>query len=341
MKKLYLAHSDEMCYTVFILLIIGKGGSNTEPIIEQYNGKWNIFNQNWHLLPPGNDPIIYQGVQATIKLGESFIYVAALVFFVIILCYAYSKKFAASRSVNSKGGTAALPVKQMSSVSYKIRWLFLVLVLLATLFAGSLIFGKILASRLGGSLPSMQIDGGLALSAPIALLGTALLFPRMPLTERMKPVTFAMPFAMFALKIGCFIEQINHGKPVSWGIHVFQYSLPATKYNDPDVRIFPYNLFILGLCALAAFLVITRNKKGKSFQHIALICYGCTFFLDFFLGRDLGKPILGFLNPFEICHLILMGWGIYLLVLERREESLIKAQENRRQNRSKKKKAGK
>ncbi|MDR1410550.1 MAG: hypothetical protein LBJ12_09915 [Oscillospiraceae bacterium] len=274
----------------------------------------------WSLFPPGNNPILIE--KWGMRLGDSFFYLAAIVIFVGVLVFAFRKKPGAgtnSQRIRArKGGEAVIPVPVK-----KIRWVILDVILLLVLFAGSILLGRIIQALTHSWIPGQQIDGGLVLAIPVLFFGSALLFPKMTLLERVQPFLFIAPMAVMVLKIGCFIEQVNYGIPVSWGIPVYRESVPATKYGE-DVRIFPYNICILLLCLTASVLVILRNKQGKHFQHIPLLFYGSAFFLDFFLGRDIGPRPLG-ISVIGFCHFLILVSGIYLLVLEKREDKRQKA----------------
>jgi len=267
--------------------------------------------EKWQLYPPGNNIALYGN--DGMRLGDAFFLLAGLVVFIGCLIYAFRPKY-------SEG------LRTKSRVGYVFRWLTLDFIVLFMLFFGSFLLGFVIQQMTGAKLSQgMQIDGGLVFAMPVILFGSALFFPKKPMLERAKPFLFIAPFAVMVLKIGCYIEQINFGIPVSWGIQVYRHSPPAYKYGA-DVRIFPYNICILLLCAVASYLVVRYDKKGKSFLHIPLLLYGSTYFLDFFLGRELGYfgPEYLRLHGISVCHLILIAFGVFLLLCSRHEEKQLK-----------------
>ncbi|MDR1806213.1 MAG: hypothetical protein LBQ80_05545 [Clostridium sp.] len=296
--------------------------------------------EKWHLWPPGNNINIGENL----TLGSLFFNIAGLIMLIggIVLAFLPQRELSSGgiETITTRKGSAPVldaPAPQKRGVGEKLRWVALFVITLVLLLVGSRILGMIIRDLTGALLSGDQIDGGLVLAIPFAVFGSALFFRGTPLLERIKPFAMIAPFSLFVLKIGCFIEQINFGKPVSWGIPVYKYSDPVYAYNDPEVRIFPYNLFILTFMLIASIAVVTRQKSGKPYLCAPFLLYGATFFIDFFLGRDVGPRPLG-ISVIGFCHLIILAWGVYILVLEQRRWQKIKEEQAKLKRKAKRKK---
>ncbi|MDR0884573.1 MAG: hypothetical protein LBN05_08220 [Oscillospiraceae bacterium] len=290
------------------------------------------------IFPPGDNPtLFYTDVGGAYTLPYFIPYFSGIVMAIISFIFALREDFSGTLPRKSKRLPETIPEKKKSWFPDWARWFVVSITPLPFLFFGSMVLGGVI-SRLGGEglLASMQIDGGFVFAIPAVFFVSKLFFPKMPPLERMKPVLFAAPFCIIILKISCVMEQVNYGIPVKWGLPVFEFSTPGVKYGA-DVRVFPYNTFIILFMIGAVVWTLINRKNGKHFQHITPILYGCVFFLDFLLGRDVGLRILG-THAMSWCHLIILAWGIFFLKLEQQSDAALRALQKRGRGTKKKKK---
>ena len=270
----------------------------------------------WQLYPPGSTEL-FIGDRA-FDTGIWFSYMMLAAFFLGIMIYVLKQKNIEVKPKKARKASAALKSAEMSHKSYVLRWLAFVPILGVTLAAGGFALGTFLTGYL-----NPQIEGGLVVALPVLVFVSSLFFPNKPLLERIEPVLFIVPIPLIIMKLGCYTSQFNHGIPVSWSFPVWEFSEPAKKYGNPDVRIFPFSTVVIIMLVTAMVLNIILRKKGKYFQHIAPLAYGAVYFLSPFMGRELPAygPDFLHLNLVSICQIIVLGWGIYFLLLGRREKA--------------------